>query len=178
VRLSKLLSYALRHHPEALGVELDAHGWTSVDSLLAGLAKHGEAVSREELTEIVRTNTKQRFAVSEDGARIRANQGHSAAVDLGLPPKAPPTRLYHGTVARFLASIRSSGLLRGSRTHVHLSADEETARTVAGRRKGPAVILVVRAGEMHRAGNAFYQAENGVWLTEQVPVQYLDFPGD
>ncbi|WP_394829623.1 RNA 2'-phosphotransferase [Pendulispora albinea] len=176
-RISKLLAFALRHDPGALGLDLDGAGWTDVAKLLGAIAARGEPLSHAELTEIVRASDKQRFAISEDGTRIRANQGHSVAVDLGLAPREPPVLLYHGTVARFLASIRQNGLLRGSRTHVHLSVDTQTAEIVAHRRSGPAVILTVHAGEMHAAGRRFWRSENGVWLTDHVPPAYLRVPG-
>jgi putative RNA 2'-phosphotransferase len=176
VRVSKLLSFGLRHRPDKLGLHLDAAGWARVDHVLESLAAHGEKLSVEELEELVATSDKQRFALSEDGRRIRASQGHSIAVDLGFVPREPPPRLYHGTIDRFLDSIRAEGLLRGSRTHVHLSIDESTARVVAGRRRGRPVILTVRAGEMHADGLAFFLSDNGVWLTERVPARYLDCP--
>jgi putative RNA 2'-phosphotransferase len=175
-RISKLLSFGLRHDPGALGLTLDTAGWTSVDDVLAALARSGEPITRDDLAEIVRASDKQRFALSADGARIRANQGHSVAVDLGLAPREPPARLYHGTVDRFVASIRARGLLPGERTHVHLSIDERTALIVARRRAGTPVILVVRADEMHRDGHVFHVSENGVWLTKHVPAGYLDYP--
>src|SRR5688572_15297304 len=105
------MSLALRHEPAALGVALDEGGWTDIAPLLRGLAARGETVSEEELEEIVATSDKQRFALSPDGARIRANQGHSIAVDLGLQAREPPPVLFHGTVDRFLDSIRADGLL-------------------------------------------------------------------
>jgi putative RNA 2'-phosphotransferase len=179
VRVSKLLSFGLRHRPDELGLQLDAAGWSGVDQVLESLAAHGERVSVEDLRELrqlVATSDKQRFALSEDGRRIRANQGHSIAVELDLPPREPPPRLYHGTVDRFLDRIRAEGLLRGSRTHVHLSSDEGTARVVASRRRGLPVILSVRAGEMHADGFPFYLSDNGVWLTGHVPSRYLDYP--
>ena len=172
-----MLSYGLRHAPADLGIALDAAGWADVAQLLAALGDRGEAVTRAELEALVRASDKQRFAFSADGARIRANQGHSVAVDLGLARREPPALLYHGTVDRFLDAIRASGLLRGARSHVHLSADEGTAEKVAGRRRGARVILRVRAGEMHGEGLAFYCSENGVWLTEHVPARYIDYPG-
>jgi putative RNA 2'-phosphotransferase len=173
-RISKLLSYALRHDPAALGLELDAAGWVDVADVLAALRARGEEVSREELEEIVRTSDKQRFALS--AGRIRANQGHSVSVDLGLVPQVPPALLFHGTVDRFVESIRRHGLARGKRTHVHLSSRVETAESVAGRRRGGRVILTVRAGEWHRAGGVFFLSANGVWLTEHVPSGYITFP--
>jgi putative RNA 2'-phosphotransferase len=157
-------------------LHLDEAGWADVASLLAALAARGEPLSHDELAEIVRESDKQRFALAADGARIRANQGHSIAVELGLPEREPPARLYHGTVARFLASIRQDGLRRGARQQVHLSADVRTAQIVARRRKGPWAILVVRANEMHRAGHRFFLSENGVWLTDHVAPSYLELP--
>jgi putative RNA 2'-phosphotransferase len=176
VGISKLLSLALRHDPSALGVELDPNGWVAVTDVLHGLAACGKPIAPAELAEIVRTSDKQRFVLSADGTRIRANQGHSVKVDLGLVAVEPPAILYHGTVERFVGRIRSEGLLRGERLHVHLSADTATARNVARRRRGPSVILEVRAAEMHREGHAFYLSDNGVWLTEHVPPRFLVIP--
>lgn len=172
VRYSKFLSYVLRHKPESIGLQLDANGWASVDDLVA---RAGNGLTHALVTEIVRTNSKQRFALSDDGAMIRANQGHSVEVDLALTPAAPPETLFHGTARRTLDAIRAAGLSKMSRHHVHLSADAETATTV-GARYGPPVVLEVRAGEMHRAGAAFFRAQNGVWLTDAVPPEQIRFP--
>ena len=173
-RASKFLSLVLRHAPGKAGIALDAEGWTDVDALLAALAKRGHRLSRADLDLLVATNNKKRFAFDPTGARIRASQGHSVAVDLGLEPRVPPETLFHGTVARFLDSIRAQGLLRGSRRHVHLSPDVETARIV-GARRGEPVILTVRAGAMHAAGHGFFLSENGVWLTDAAPPEFLIF---
>ncbi len=173
VAASKLLTYVLRHAPESIGVTLDAQGWVAIDVLLAALAAHGRPLDRDALLDVVRTSDKQRFAI--EGDRIRANQGHSVAVDLALEPIEPPSVLFHGTVARFLEAIRREGLVRGARTHVHLSADVETARRVGARRGAP-VILRVDAGVMHREGHAFFRSDNGVWLVEHVPPRFLTVP--
>jgi putative RNA 2'-phosphotransferase len=177
VEISKFLSYVLRHKPEAIGISLDDEGWVTVDVLLAAAARNGQSITQQQLEEVVATNDKKRFSFSADGQLIRANQGHSVEVDLGLVPVEPPELLYHGTVERFLDSIREKGLLRGNRQHVHLSADRETAARV-GQRRGRPVVLVVEAGRMHREGHPFYKSENGVWLTETAPPKYLRFPGE
>lgn len=174
-RTSKLLSLVLRHDPARVGIVLDAAGWTEVAPLLEALAAHGVALTRAELTELVTSSDKQRFALSPDGTRIRANQGHSVDVELDLPRATPPPCLYHGTVERFVASIRERGLVKGARHHVHLSADVETARRVGGRRGAP-VILTVRAAAMAAAGYAFFRSANGVWLTAHVPAAFLELP--
>jgi putative RNA 2'-phosphotransferase len=172
VRVSRFLSLVLRHEPEKIRLRLDAAGWASVDDLLAGCARHGILLSRERLNEIVAGSDKQRFAFDETGRRIRANQGHSVAVALGYPRATPPEKLYHGTVRKFVAAILKDGLRKGERHHVHLSVDEATARNV-GRRRGVPVILFVKAGEMHRAGHAFFLSANGVWLVDHVPPQFV-----
>jgi len=172
VTKSKFLSLVLRHKPETIGLTLDAEGWVSVDDLLTRASQHGMAMTRAELEEIVATSEKKRFALSADGRRIRANQGHSVDVDLNLQPIAPPEILYHGTVAKFLPSIRAQGLLKGQRHHVHLSADRATAEIV-GERRGVPIILTVRSADMARAGHLFYRSENGVWLTDHVPPPFL-----
>lgn len=171
--ISKFLSYVLRHEPSAAGVTLDAEGWVDVDSLLAGCAAHGKRLSRTQLEEVVARCPKQRFAFSDDGARIRASQGHSAQVDLGYAPADPPPVLFHGTVERFLPAIREQGLLKMKRHHVHLSADEATARNVGGRRGKP-VLLRIDTAAMRAAGHAFFLSANGVWLTETVPPEFID----
>ncbi|MEN6494028.1 MAG: RNA 2'-phosphotransferase [Thermoguttaceae bacterium] len=175
VQLSKFLSYVLRHRPDSVGLSLDEAGWVSVDELLEAARRHGQPFSRAELDEVVATNDKKRFSFSPDRLRIRASQGHSVPVELGLEPLEPPELLYHGTVARFLDSIRRQGLLRGSRHHVHLSPDRETAQKV-GSRRGRPVVLVVEASRLHGAGCPFFRSANGVWLTEHVPPEYLRFP--
>jgi putative RNA 2'-phosphotransferase len=172
VKISKFLSLVLRHQPGKIGLTLDAQGWADVDELLSKANQHGVALTRSLLQEVVEQNDKQRFAFNAGGTRIRANQGHSIKIDLGLAPIAPPEYLYHGTASRFIESIRHKGLLRGKRDYVHLSPDEATSRKV-GARHGDPIVLVVKAGEMQAVGFAFYHAANGVWLTDHVPREYL-----
>jgi putative RNA 2'-phosphotransferase len=174
-KVSKFLSLVLRHQPEKIGIALDSAGWVRVAELLEAMGRHGFALTREELERVVETSDKKRFALSDDGERIRASQGHSVEVELGYEPATPPEVLYHGTVDRFLAPIRQKGLVKGARHHVHLSADVGTATKVGGRR-GRAVVLTVDAAGMVREGIVFYVSANGVWLTEHVPARFLGFP--
>ncbi|MBL1286029.1 RNA 2'-phosphotransferase [Streptomyces sp. NPDC057699] len=170
VTVSKYLSKHLRHEPDRIGISLDEHGWVAVDELLRACTRHGFTLTRDDLDHVVTVNDKQRFTL--DGDRIRANQGHSVTVDLGLPPAEPPAYLYHGTVARVLDAIRAEGLRPMDRHHVHLSPDRETAVRV-GARRGTPVVLAVDAGAMHRAGHLFHVSANGVWLTDAVPPAFL-----
>lgn len=175
IRISKFLSLVLRHRPQKIGLTLDKNGWTPVDHLITQANRHGVPLTPAVLAQVVQQNDKQRFAFSEDGLRIRASQGHSINVDLGLAPVEPPAVLYHGTADRFLPSIREKGLIAGRRDHVHLSAGEATAVKV-GQRHGRPVVLQVRAAEMHAAGHSFYLSANGVWLTNHVPAEFLHIP--
>jgi len=175
VRLSKWLSLVLRHKPESVGVALGDGGWIAVKDLLGALSARGERVSRDDLAELVRTSDKQRFAFDDTGERIRANQGHSVAIDLALPEAPPPPWLFHGTPRRFVDAIRKEGLIKGERHHVHLSLDEATAKNV-GQRRGVAVVLHVHADAMAKEGHVFYRSANGVWLTEHVPSRFIVFP--
>ena len=171
VKISKRMSKALRHDPARLGLALDAGGWVPVEQFLTAMG-----ITRADLDEVVAGNDKQRYAVQTgpDGVeRIRANQGHSVPVDLGLTPQAPPEVLFHGTGAAALPSIRATGLNRGGRHHVHLSPDTATARRVGTRRGGAVAVLTVLAGQMARAGHVFYVSGNGVWLTDEVPPEFI-----
>ena len=172
VRISKYLSKHLRHAPERIGLTLEPGGWVGVEYLLAACARQNMSLTRDELNEVVQNNNKQRFGFDPTGTKIRARQGHSVDVDLELTPQTPPTVLYHGTGAQSVPAILQSGLLKMNRHHAHLSADTETAQTV-GARHGRPVVLTVLAGEMHEAGYIFYQSDNGVWLTDTVPPQFL-----
>lgn len=177
VKHSKFLSLILRHSPETIGLRLDSQGWADVDELLRLAQAAGKRLSLPLLQRVVAENDKRRFSFSDDGRRIRANQGHSLDVDLALTPSVPPDMLYHGTATRFLDSIRAQGLLPGSRQHVHLSIEEATAIKV-GARHGKPTVLIVRAAAMVAAGRLFWLSANGVWLTETVPVEYLEFPSE
>ncbi|WP_420705660.1 RNA 2'-phosphotransferase [Streptomyces sp. NRRL F-5630] len=173
VALSRFLSRHLRHAPDRIGITLDEAGWTAIGPLLDAAARHSLPATRTDLARVVAGNDKRRFAV--EGDRIRAQQGHSVPVDLGLVPLAPPPYLFHGTRPAALAAIRAEGLRPMTRHHVHLSADRATARRV-GARRGRPVVLTVSAGRLHEDGATFLRSGNGVWLTAHVPPGYLRFP--
>ena len=170
--VSKFLSLVLRHKPEAAGIALDPNGWAKVDELIAGIGK-SRKFDRGMLEEIVRTDKKQRYSFNEDKTLIRANQGHSISVDVELEAASPPNILYHGTGEKYVGSIEREGLAPKSRLYVHLSNDRETARAV-GQRHGKPVVYKVLAGKMQEDGYAYYRSQNGVWLTKEVPAQYLE----
>jgi putative RNA 2'-phosphotransferase len=178
-KISKKLSYVLRHAPESIGLTLDNQGWANVKDLMIKieipLSLPAGQAGIEALVEVVETNEKKRFAFNDDMTLIRASQGHSIDIDLAYQPTTPPDFLFHGTATRFIESIQKEGLLKGSRHHVHLSLDESTAQKV-GMRHGKPIILTIKSKDMYEAGHLFYVSENDVWLTEHVPVAFIVFP--
>ena len=174
-RISKFLSLVLRHQPECINITISEKGWVNVLELMNNSKTKNIYFSKDELKEIVKTNDKQRFALNEDYTQIRANQGHSLkTVDLELEATKPPEVLYHGTVDEFIDSIKNQGLQKRSRLHVHLSAEINTAVKV-GSRRGKPIVLTIDADKMYKEGFEFFQSKNGVWLTNKVPFEFIDF---
>lgn len=176
-QLSKLLSYILRHNPVEAGIELDTQGWAPVDKLLEYLKQKDSTVTIDLLKHVVASNSKKRFSFNDDFTMIRASQGHSIEVDLNYSPSTPQDKLYHGTVKEAVAVILDKGIAKMQRHHVHLSKDKETA-TQVGSRRGKPVILTINAGAMHAKGFLFYLSDNGVWLTDHVPPEFIELLGD
>lgn len=170
-KISKSLSYWLRHRPEVIGIEIKKDGWVDVKDLLEKAQKE-LTFDFNELKEVVDTCDKQRFLLSEDFCEIKANQGHSVDVKIKFREIAAPPVLYHGTVDKFMESIKKKGLIPGNRHHVHLSKDIQTATNV-GSRRGHPVILEIDAMKMQDEGFKFYISDNGVYLTEIVPPKYF-----
>ena len=176
-RISKRMSYWLRHRPELGGLVLDKAGWVGVSDLLSALKRSGLNIDRTRLDQVVADNDKRRFEFDDSGVSIRARQGHSVEIDLGYEPTEPPEWLFHGTASRNIESIRERGLHRAGRHHVHLSTDAELMIEVA-RRHGKPVLIRIAAGRMHEAGHPFFLTDNDVWLTESVPPEFVEIePG-
>lgn len=174
INLSKSLSYWLRHRPEKIGIDLDKEGWTDVQELIEK-AKSEIEFTLEDLQEVVATCEKQRFSLSENNLKIRANQGHNKNVDVDIKFKeiAAPPVLYHGTVDKFMSSINKKGLMPMNRHKVHLSKDIGTAEKV-GSRRGKSVLLAINAQKMQDEGFKFFISDNGVYLTDSVPSKYIE----
>lgn len=171
--ISRYLSYILRHNPSAAGVTMDEHGWVDVVELVSGVCNRYPHFGYHILKLIVDMDEKQRYSFNEDHTKIRANQGHSINVDVELEACEPPLVLYHGTGKKYTSSILESGLIPKSRLYVHLSSDIETALNV-GKRHGEPVIYIINTAQMYRDGYEFFLSKNGVWLTKEVPIEYMD----
>ena len=173
-KLGRFLSFILRHSPQTINIKLDKNGWTDVNELIKGINENGKKINFEMLNEIVETNDKKRYEFNENFTKIRACQGHSLDVDLELKSVMPPKFLYHGTAERFLPKIKSEGIKKISRQYVHLSETYETAYNV-GKRHGKPFIIKVLAEKMYKDGIKFFISKNGVWLTDDIEVKYLEF---
>ena len=169
-KVSKYLSFILRHQPESIGLELSEEGWANIEELMSLTKKF--KLTKEQIKIVVDTNDKKRFLISGDGLKIKAKQGHSIKVTLELDPVTPPDVLLHGTAERFIESIFKQGLTKQNRHHVHLSEAQQTALSV-GSRYGKPVLLNVNAKQMQLDGFEFFKTENNVWLVDEVPVRYL-----
>lgn len=173
VSISRFLAFVLRHHPEHVGLTLDPHGWVPVVELLESLRIHGHALDHSDLLHVLILPGKRRFALSEDGERIRALHGHSIRVRSPRPPDRPPAVLFHGTTQHTVDAIRREGILRMGRTFVHLSNTVAAAREV-GSRRGRAAVLTVCAGSMAHDGYTFFNSTPGIWLVDHVPAYYVE----
>lgn len=174
IRFSKFLSLVLRHKPDTIKLALTKDGWAEVDELIEKSRQSGVSLTKEILNKIVEQGNKKRFSFSEDGQKIRANYGHSIPVDLSASSQQPPEILFHGTAMHFLESIRQEGLLPQTRLFVHLTPDKESAIQI-GKRHGKPLVFCIQARKMHRDGFKFYDTESDIWLTEWVPLEYIDF---
>lgn len=172
VSKGKHLAFLLRHDKDAFDAgKIDANGWREVRELVC---EHG--YTQQMLDDIVETNNKRRYEYSADKRRIRARQGHSIPVDVGLTEATPPDVLYHGTSKKtYYDHIVREGLKPMSRLHVHLSVDHDTALTVGARHGGTenVIVLLIDTKAMAEAGYKFYLSNNGVWLTGYVPADYI-----
>lgn len=172
-KASKLLSYILRHKPEALNIKLDKEGWASIEELVTNTKLHSIPLTEALIFRVVEQDEKGRYELNEYLDEVRAVQGHSTVqVDVTFPTATPPDTLYHGTAAKNLDSIRTGGLVSPNRHYVHLSESINTAMDV-GKRHGAPVVISINTKKMAEAGHTFYLAPNGVWLVDSVPIDFL-----
>jgi putative RNA 2'-phosphotransferase len=174
IRLSKEISYALRHAPWEYELELDESGWVDVDQLIDSLReeKVWEKVNIEDITKAIESSDKKRHEISN--GRIRALYGHSIQQKIIKTAEEPPEYLYHGTARRFLDSILSDGLLPKGRQYVHLSSDTGTALTVGRRRDGKPVLLEINAKKAWTDGVRFYHGNETIWLADSIDIKYIE----
>lgn len=173
IKLSKKISYALRHAPWEFDLELDEKGWVSVEDLLKVLRKNSswKSVTLEDIQYIIDNSDKKRFEITD--GNIRAIYGHSILKKIERETSEPPARLYHGTARRFVESIQAKGLLPMGRQYVHLSSDVETAIKVGTRHDSKPVILEIDGKKAWNEGIKFYLGNDNIWLADNIPSTYI-----
>ncbi|MFW5787372.1 MAG: RNA 2'-phosphotransferase [Halanaerobiales bacterium] len=174
IRLSKTMSYILRHHPEDFNLELNPDGTVRVEKLLEALSTKFKNITRQDLAEVVEEDEKGRFSFKEGGEKIRANYGHSiGGVDPDYQAVVPPEILYHGTTRKVKDKILKEGLRPMNRNYTHLSETCQEAVKVGQRWDNKPVIFKIKAGKAHADGHEFYRTGEGIYLTDWVPAKYL-----
>ncbi|WP_371366997.1 putative RNA 2'-phosphotransferase [Sporomusa rhizae] len=174
MKLSKEVSYALRHAPWEYELELGEEGWVEIDQLLYSMNECREwyDLSEQDLHLMIEKSDKKRHEISD--GKIRALYGHSLPQRIVKEEKEPPKILYHGTARRFLASIKVDGLLPKGRQYVHLSIDVDTASQVGKRRDNEPTIFEINARKAWGEGIKFYQGNDKVWLADFIPSKYVN----
>ena len=173
IKISKFLSYVLRHDPEKIKLNMDSAGWVKIDELIEKSQSERE-FTREEFDEIVKGCDSQRFTVSKDGKSVRSAQGHTLDIDLKLKSVVPPDKLYHGTAWKSVEKIMKEGLQKMERQHVHMYSEERLEKAKStGARHGKSVILEIESRKFWEHGYVVYKSDNNVYLTDHVPPQYI-----
>ncbi|MDE0937742.1 MAG: RNA 2'-phosphotransferase [Mariniblastus sp.] len=72
-KISKYLSFVLRHHPEAIGLKLDPERWANVEELIKNANSSGKSITLIQVQDVVALDEQNMFGLSDDGLRIRAN---------------------------------------------------------------------------------------------------------
>jgi putative RNA 2'-phosphotransferase len=167
VRLSKRLSWLLRHGAGEAGLPMDQAGWSEIDDVVAILG-----ITRAQLDQAVRNNDKGRLAV--EGGRVRACQGHSLAnmpvtreaLEASWQVVQPSASLWHGTGVTAVEGIAKDGVLAGQRSHVHLAESHDSH---VGKRHAVDFLVEVSAARLNEAAISVFRSPNGVLLVRYVP---------
>ncbi|WFD11774.1 RNA 2'-phosphotransferase [Tepidibacter hydrothermalis] len=173
MKLSKEVSFALRHEPWKYELELDENGWVDIDQLIESLRcdRKWKSLDRKDLEIMIEKSDKKRHEIHN--SKIRALYGHSTPQKIVKADKIPPDVLYHGTPKYFIESIREKGLIPKSRQYVHLSSDTETAIQVGKRRAENPIILKINAKQASIDGVKFYHANDTIWLVDSIDPKYI-----
>jgi len=173
-KLGRVLALVLRHAPEKFDVEMDINGWVDISTLCDGIKSqrrdfhwlrpwHFEAVTI--------TEEKGRYEVQ--GARVRATYGHSIEIEIDLPTDDIPEVLFYPVTPEEIDDIIKLGIKGGDRRHVHLSKSVAKAYEAGSVRIKSPSIVEVDAVRAIADGIDIYRAGKLVFLTEEVPPQYL-----
>lgn len=170
IRISKFLSYILRHSPRKYGLSLNEHGFVKFENVLKVMRAKFSDLEEEDIKHIISTDPKQRFHLQ--GCKLRARYGHSFEVQPIGECKRVPAVLFHGTSPNSLPSILKKGLVPAQRKFVHLSMTVDEAKSVGKRKSQNPVILKIDARKASQRGLVFWK-EGKVFLARKVAPQYI-----
>ncbi len=179
LRLSKLMTFLLRHSPESAGLSMDAEGWVSIEELVRGIRERWVRkelyswVGEEHVVAVATLDPKGRFEVK--GGRIRARYGHSRElqVSLNYVEDRSVRTLYHGTTSGNVKSILREGIKPMRRKYVHLTVDPSVACETASRHGPGPTYLVIDAECLREAGIKVLKASELIRLAERVPPECI-----
>lgn len=176
-RLSKELSFILRHHPEQYNLRLDCEGFVLIDDLIREISnKRKEQIDLNDIMKAIEVSDKIRLEIIDN--KIRALYGHSDNDVVKKEPMCPPDILYHGTSHKAISSIMKEGLKPMTRQFVHLSIDVATAKIVGERRDKEPIILEIDAKSAYLEGLKFYKGNECVWLCDYINQKYIKIIGE
>jgi len=168
VRVSRYMSYLLRHNPEDL--KMDRYGFVSLDELLQKIRKRFQ-VDKTFIVEIVEKSDRRRYEIVD--SKIRALYGHTIPVLQELEEDKVVKLLYHGTTVDSASKILKEGLKPMKRKWVHLSPTIEIAIHVGSRRTSKPVVLEIDAETARKNGARFYRAIGTVYLCNYIQPEYI-----
>lgn len=171
-KLSKFISYILRHNPKEENLDFDEFGWLNLNQFFETLNNHNFSINLSELIELNESFDKIRWEIDLKNEKIKASHGHSFPVILTKSLEIPPKILYHGTSSKSLENIMNNGILSMRREYVHLSETLNVAIDV-GKRYGTEIILEIDTEKMLIDGIEFFKTQNNIWLTKFVDKKYL-----
>ena len=173
-KLSKTISYILRHNPQSFNLKLNVDGSVKTEELLSALKNKFSDITKTDLIKLVKNDSKGRFSFLNNKKRIRANYGHSIeGINPDYKSLEPPKFLYHGTTPKVKDEILNSGLKSMGRNYVHLSVGIKEAKKVAQRRTEQPVIFIFIALEAYKEGQKFYKTAENIYLTNIISPKYL-----
>lgn len=169
VKVSKYMSYLLRHNPEDL--EMDEEGFVKISLLLHKLREKYSITENFVHSVVNDPEGKKRFEIVDN--KIRAVYGHSLKVKINYPEDKTTQVFYHGTTPAYAEKILKEGLKPMKRQWVHLSTTIENAKETAKRKTSTPIILEIDAEKSRKNGIKFYKATDKIYLARYIPPNHI-----
>jgi putative RNA 2'-phosphotransferase len=169
-RVSRFLSFLLRHNPKEYGLKFDGRGFVEWGELFATVQERFPDITEDELLQVIKQSDKKRFEFVD--GKVRATYGHSFQIELGLESVEPPETLYYGTARDLAENILKGGLKPRDRQFVHLTPSLDDA-LASGRRRDPFPALIAIDAMAARAGGIQFYQSGPLFLVKEIPPRFL-----